>query len=133
MVSVFDGSKKVISDSYSMSLGELVWMHERQEIYFYYASLYPDDNCVTSVLTSIFLGIPQKPINIEMCEDSRWGIIDKYCSLPSVFLYIEPPYGYCELTAIDKIKFMNTKVTLNIFSTRDISRKIFHQLIHDIY
>jgi hypothetical protein len=79
------------SDSYSMSIGELVSLYEAQEI-----EIHPEfqrffrwsDYQKTSLIESILLGIPIPPIFVSQRESGEWDVVDGLQRLSTIYQFL---------------------------------------------
>jgi Protein of unknown function DUF262 len=79
------------SDSYSMSIGELVSLYESQEI-----EIHPEfqrffrwsDYQKTSLIESILLGIPIPPIFVSQRDNGEWDVIDGLQRLSTIYQFL---------------------------------------------
>ncbi|MEK4374082.1 MULTISPECIES: DUF262 domain-containing protein [unclassified Bacillus (in: firmicutes)] len=126
-------SKEIQTDSYSMSIGELINMYKDNEL-----QVQPDfqrffrwnDNQKTRLIESILLGIPIPPIFVAQGEGGIWDVIDGLQRLSTILEFVgvlknedgilEPP------NVLGKTKFLpslegkmwnNTEVSENSFTS----------------
>ena len=79
------------SDSYSMSIGELISLYESQEI-----EIHPEfqrffrwsDFQKTSLIESILLGIPIPPIFVLQRDSGQWDVIDGFQRLSTIYQFL---------------------------------------------
>ncbi|WP_255234178.1 DUF262 domain-containing protein [Bacillus altitudinis] len=106
-------SKEIQTDSYSMSIGELINMYKDNEL-----QVQPDfqrffrwnDNQKTRLIESILLGIPIPPIFVAQGEGGIWDVIDGLQRLSTILEFVgvlknedgilEPP------NVLEKTKFL---------------------------
>ncbi|MFY9641209.1 MAG: DUF262 domain-containing protein [Rhodomicrobium sp.] len=82
--------RAIKTDSYSMSLGELMNLYQSQEL-----DLHPDfqrffrwtDRQKTKLIESILLGIPLPPIFVSQRKDGVWDVIDGLQRLSAIFQF----------------------------------------------
>jgi len=87
-----DGQRKDIrSESYSMSIGELVSLYENKEI-----EIHPEfqrffrwsDFQKTSLIESILLGIPIPPIFVSQRDSGEWDVVDGLQRLSTIYQFL---------------------------------------------
>ena len=79
------------SDSYSMSIGELISLYENQEI-----EIHPEfqrffrwsDFQKTSLIESILLGIPIPPIFVSQRDSGEWDVVDGLQRLSTIYQFL---------------------------------------------
>lgn len=79
------------SESYSMSIGELVSIYESNEI-----EIHPEfqrffrwtDSQKTSLIESILLGIPIPPIFVSQRESGEWDVVDGLQRLSTIYQFL---------------------------------------------
>ncbi|MED3957663.1 DUF262 domain-containing protein [Priestia aryabhattai] len=84
-------SKEIQTDSYSMSIGELINMYKEKEL-----QVQPDfqrffrwnDNQKTRLIESILLGIPIPPIFVAQGEGGIWDVIDGLQRLSTILEFV---------------------------------------------
>lgn len=84
-------AKSVKTDSYSMSIGELVNMYREKEIIINpkYQRLFRwDISQQSNFIESILLGIPLPPIYVYQNEDGIWNLIDGLQRLSTLFKFM---------------------------------------------
>jgi hypothetical protein len=80
--------KKVVTDGYDMSLGELISLYQKEELKIdpIFQRLFRwDDERKTRFVESILLGIPFPPIFVYQDEGGIWELIDGLQRLSTVF------------------------------------------------
>ena len=83
-------SRTIFTDSYSMSIGEIMSMYKEKEI-----DVHPEFqrafrweiNQKSSLIESILLGIPMPPIFIFHRNDGIWDVIDGQQRLSTIFQF----------------------------------------------
>ncbi|NJK69702.1 MAG: DUF262 domain-containing protein [Richelia sp. CSU_2_1] len=83
--------KEIKTDSYSMSIGELISLYENQEI-----DIHPDfqrffrwsDYQKSSFIESILIGIPIPPIFVSQRDDGIWDVIDGLQRLSTIYEFV---------------------------------------------
>lgn len=84
-------SKSVFTDSYSMSIGEIISMYKEKEIEVhpeFQRAFRWDINQKSTLIESILLGIPMPPIFIFHREDGVWDVIDGQQRLSTIFQFV---------------------------------------------
>ena len=84
-------AKEIQTDSYPMSIGELINMYKEEEI-----EVHPDfqrffrwsDAQKSKFIESILLGIPIPPIFVAQGEDGVWDVIDGLQRLSTIFEFV---------------------------------------------
>jgi hypothetical protein len=80
--------KEINTDSYSMSIGELINIYQDKEI-----NIHPDfqrffrwsDHQKSTFIESILLGIPIPPIFVNQANDGNWDVIDGVQRLSTIY------------------------------------------------
>jgi hypothetical protein len=88
--------RDIKTDSYSMSLGELMNLYQSTEL-----DLHPDfqrffrwtDEQKTKLIESILLGIPVPPVFVSQRNDGVWDVIDGLQRLSALFQLRGYPQG----------------------------------------
>ncbi|RYF60729.1 MAG: DUF262 domain-containing protein [Comamonadaceae bacterium] len=91
--------KKVVTDGYEMSLGEIISLYKNKELVIdpVFQRLFRwDDERKTRFIESIILGIPVPPIFVYQDENGVWELVDGLQRLSTVLqltgdLRVEPP------------------------------------------
>jgi hypothetical protein len=88
---VLKGRKKYVTDSYAMSVGELVSMYKDNELILnpLYQRFFKWTNRQQSALIeSILIGVPQSPIMVYQTEDGAWEVVDGVQRLLTIFAFM---------------------------------------------
>lgn len=83
-------SRKIFTDSYSMSIGELMSMYKEKEIDIhpeFQRSFRWEIGQKSALIESILLGIPMPPIFIFHRKDGIWDVIDGQQRLSTIFQF----------------------------------------------
>ena len=83
--------KKVVTDGYEMSLGEIINLYKDEELVIdpVFQRLYRwDDERKTRFIESLILGIPVPPIFVYQRDNGVWELIDGLQRLSTVLLGI---------------------------------------------
>lgn len=108
-------SRAIFTDSYSMSIGELINMYKDKEI-----DVHPEFQRAfrweieqkSSLIESILLGIPMPPIFVFHRKDGIWDVIDGQQRLSTIFQFVGI-YINEEGKVSDPIKLCKTKFCLH--------------------
>lgn len=85
-----DASRSIFTDSYSMSIGEIMSMYREKEIDVhpeFQRSFRWEINQKSGLIESILLGIPMPPIFIYHRNDGIWDVIDGQQRLSTIFQF----------------------------------------------
>ncbi|WP_424628079.1 DUF262 domain-containing protein [Bradyrhizobium sp. SYSU BS000235] len=84
--------KEIVSDSYDMSIGEIINLYKNEEIKIHpaFQRLFRwDDTRKTRFIESLLLGIPVPPIFVYQDEDGIWELIDGLQRLSTIFQFVD--------------------------------------------
>ena len=103
-----ESRRKIKTDSYSMSVGEIINLYEEGDINLNpaYQRLFRwDDYQRTNFLESILLGIPIPEIFVAQTHDAKWDIVDGVQRLSTILQFKGVLKGYDPLT-LKKAKYL---------------------------
>lgn len=86
-----DNRKKISTDGYKMSIGELNSMYKEKEIVInpdYQRYFRWNDEQKSRLIESILLGIPVPPIFVSQREDGKWEVIDGLQRISTVLQFM---------------------------------------------
>ncbi|MCI5162869.1 MAG: DUF262 domain-containing protein [Candidatus Electrothrix sp. AX5] len=124
-----ESRRKIKTDSYSMSIGEIINLYEEGDINLNpaYQRLFRWDNYQrTNFLESILLGIPIPEIFVAQMHDAKWDIVDGVQRLSTILQFKGVLKGY-EPLILKKAKYLTfledyTWKTLPVDITRSFRR-----------
>lgn len=103
--------KEIVSDSYSMSIGELISLYNDEELDIHprFQRLFRWSSYQkTRFIESILLNIPIPPIFVSQNEEGVWDVIDGVQRLSTIFQFVgklKDQYG----NTVDKLVLEGTK------------------------
>ena len=136
-IEIDENRKKISTDGYKMSIGELNSMYKEKEMVInpdYQRYFRWNNEQKSRLIESILLGIPVPPIFVSQREDGKWEVIDGLQRLSTVLQFMGT------LTDADSVKYpklvLNKTKLLpsleNVVWEKDTSETDFHELQSDL-